>query len=173
MPSKTPAQARLMRAVAHGWHKPGGGGPSVSVAKEFTAADKGKKFGQGGSVNSFKRGGKVRKKPAGISPAMLVALSQPPPGAPPGPMSAGPGGPPGMGMKKGGEIKNTKTENKGGQSKIGGGIENKASTSTKLIKMKGAGIASKGLAPTRNYAKGGSVRGHGIESSGRTRGRFT
>ena len=39
MPSKSPAQARLMRAVAHGWKKPGGG-PPVSVAKEFVAADK-------------------------------------------------------------------------------------------------------------------------------------
>ena len=41
MPSKSPAQARLMAAVAHGWHKPGGGGPPVSVTKEFNSADKG------------------------------------------------------------------------------------------------------------------------------------
>ena len=41
MPSKSPAQARLMAAVAHGWHKPGGGGPSVGVAKEFNKADEG------------------------------------------------------------------------------------------------------------------------------------
>lgn len=34
-----------MRAVAHGWHKPGGGGPPVSVAKEFVAADESKKKG--------------------------------------------------------------------------------------------------------------------------------
>jgi hypothetical protein len=39
VPSKSPAQARLMRAVAHGWSKPGGGGPSVGVAKEFVRAD--------------------------------------------------------------------------------------------------------------------------------------
>lgn len=32
-----------MRAVAHGWHKPGGGGPPVSVAREFVAADEAKK----------------------------------------------------------------------------------------------------------------------------------
>jgi len=38
MPAKSKAQARLMEAVAHGWKKPGGGGPSVSVAKEFAAA---------------------------------------------------------------------------------------------------------------------------------------
>ena len=30
-----------MAAVAHGWHKPGGGGPPVSVAKDFNQADKG------------------------------------------------------------------------------------------------------------------------------------
>ena len=41
MPSKSPAQARLMAAIAHGWHKPGGGGPPVAVAEEFNQADKG------------------------------------------------------------------------------------------------------------------------------------
>lgn len=40
MPSVSRAQKRLMDAVAHGWHKPGGGGPSVKVAKDFVAADK-------------------------------------------------------------------------------------------------------------------------------------
>lgn len=39
MPSKSPKQARLMAAVAHGWKKPGGGGPPVEVAKEFNQAD--------------------------------------------------------------------------------------------------------------------------------------
>ncbi len=39
MPSVSPAQARLMRAAAHGWKKPGGGGPSVAVGKEFMHAD--------------------------------------------------------------------------------------------------------------------------------------
>ena len=38
MPSVSPAQAKLMRATAHGWKKPGGG-PSVAVAKEFVRAD--------------------------------------------------------------------------------------------------------------------------------------
>jgi hypothetical protein len=45
MPSKSPAQARLMEAVAHGWHKPGGGGPTPAVAKEFVKADEAKKKG--------------------------------------------------------------------------------------------------------------------------------
>lgn len=43
MPSKSDKQARLMRAVAHGWKKPGGGGPSKEVAKEYVEADKAKK----------------------------------------------------------------------------------------------------------------------------------
>ena len=48
MPSKTPAQRRLMAAAAH---TPGGfGGVPQSVGKEFNAADKGKKFSKGGSL---------------------------------------------------------------------------------------------------------------------------
>jgi hypothetical protein len=35
-----------MRAAAHGWKKPGGGGPSVSVAKEFMHADMAKAKGK-------------------------------------------------------------------------------------------------------------------------------
>lgn len=34
-----------MRAVSHGWKKPGGDGPSVKVAKEFVRADKAKAGG--------------------------------------------------------------------------------------------------------------------------------
>jgi hypothetical protein len=50
VPSKSPAQAKLMRAVAHGWKKPGGG-PSRSVAREFVAADKkAKGYGIGGKI---------------------------------------------------------------------------------------------------------------------------
>lgn len=33
-----------MAAVAHGWKKPGGGGPPPSVAKDFNQADKGGKL---------------------------------------------------------------------------------------------------------------------------------
>jgi len=41
MPSKSPAQARLMAGIAHGWKPSGMKGPPVSVAKEFNQADKG------------------------------------------------------------------------------------------------------------------------------------
>jgi hypothetical protein len=44
MPSKTPAQRRLMAAAAH--TKGGFGGVPQSVGKEFNAADKGKPFGK-------------------------------------------------------------------------------------------------------------------------------
>lgn len=67
MPSVSPAQHRLMEAVDHGWHKPGGGGPSRAVAHEFVTADKGRSFASGGPVNkgylgkseSFAAGGPV------------------------------------------------------------------------------------------------------------------
>jgi hypothetical protein len=42
VPSKSPAQEKLMRAAAHGWKKPGGG-PSVAVGKEFMHADEKKR----------------------------------------------------------------------------------------------------------------------------------
>ena len=58
-----------MRAVAHGWHKPGGGGPSAAVAKDFVTADKAHPSGYagGGPVNkgysgkveSYAQGGPV------------------------------------------------------------------------------------------------------------------
>lgn len=46
MPSKSVKQAKTMSAIAHGW-KPTGEAADipVSVAKEFHAADKGKKYG--------------------------------------------------------------------------------------------------------------------------------
>jgi len=43
MPSKSPAQARLMAAVAHGWKPDRIKGPPVSVAKDFNRADAAKK----------------------------------------------------------------------------------------------------------------------------------
>ena len=46
MPSKTVKQAKVMSAVAHGWKPKGSAaGIPVKVAKEFHAADAGKKYG--------------------------------------------------------------------------------------------------------------------------------
>jgi len=79
-----------MEAIAHGM-KPRKGGPSVKVAKEFAAADAGRKFKSGGSV-------KKRKKAPRMPPAAMAAMAGPPPGGPPQ------GGPP-MGMKSGGAVR--------------------------------------------------------------------
>lgn len=46
MPSSTVKQARVMSAIAHGWHPTGKAtGIPVAVAKEFHAADAGHKYG--------------------------------------------------------------------------------------------------------------------------------
>lgn len=58
MPSVSPAEHHLMEAVAHGWHKPGGGGPTPAVAKEFVAADKAEgKYAAGGKVTPMENKG--------------------------------------------------------------------------------------------------------------------
>lgn len=44
MPSKSGKQHRLMEMVAHGGTPRKGKGPSVAVAQEFVAADRGRKF---------------------------------------------------------------------------------------------------------------------------------
>jgi hypothetical protein len=62
MPSTSPAQKHLMAAVAHGWHKPGGGGPSVAVAKEFNRADAAMNKGYQGATQKFAQGGPVLGK---------------------------------------------------------------------------------------------------------------
>jgi hypothetical protein len=55
MPSKTPKQARFMRAVAHGWKPSRVKAPPVSVAKEFVEADK--KYSGGFAENRYVKGG--------------------------------------------------------------------------------------------------------------------
>ena len=49
MPSTSEKQAKTMSAIAHGW-KPKGKAKKIpkKVAKDFHAADKGKKYGKGG-----------------------------------------------------------------------------------------------------------------------------
>ena len=55
MPSKSPAQHRLMEAAAH--TKGGFGGVPQKVGKEFAAADGDKKFKDGGVIKSLKNAG--------------------------------------------------------------------------------------------------------------------
>ena len=49
MPSHTEKQAKVMSAIAHGWHPSQGSVAKipVGVAKDFHAADKGRKYGKG------------------------------------------------------------------------------------------------------------------------------
>lgn len=54
MPSKSAAQARLMAAVAHSPDFAKKVGISQSVGREFNKADKGRKLGSGGNVESDK-----------------------------------------------------------------------------------------------------------------------
>jgi hypothetical protein len=59
MPSHSTKQAKTMSAIAHGW-KPSGEAADipVKVAKEFHAADKGKKYGKGGKKGEHKESSK-------------------------------------------------------------------------------------------------------------------
>lgn len=76
MPSKSPEQARLMAAVAHGWHPTGVKGPPVSVAKEFNQADKGSKMLSNAMRHRYQGGGSVAGQSplGGMSPGMIQAL---------------------------------------------------------------------------------------------------
>lgn len=66
MPSKSPAQHRLMQAAAH--TKGGFGGVPQKVGKEFVKADEGKKFKKGGPSLAVGRGEKLPvEKGAGLT----------------------------------------------------------------------------------------------------------
>lgn len=71
MPSVSPAQKHLMDAAAHGWHMPGGGGPSLSVAKEFVAADKARGRAMGGVAPNMM----PPQTPIGSNPAIAPMTS--------------------------------------------------------------------------------------------------
>jgi hypothetical protein len=162
-----------MRAVAHGWHKPGGDGPSVKVAKEFSEADKGTKM--------MNRGGKMVRPTA---PRLPRALMQQQGGMPPNAMAgpaAGPAAPPppsGMGMKKGGKthkmkeggvvpktVKAPKDETPDRKWDLKG--EESDEKHEKVAMKRGGKVHKK-----HKFASGGSVRGDGIAERGHTRGRF-
>ena len=181
MPSKSAAQARLMRAAAH--TKGGFGGVPQAVGKEFASADKGKKFSKGGDMKKRSEG-KARDalmQQALQQAAMQQAAQQqggPPPGAapqgPPPGMGAPPpgaGGPP-PGMKKGGAVR--KMADGGKVSKEDPEIE----AGEKKMKVGEHADQKKGHTKAKEPAmkKGGAVkrlsRGGGIEIKGKTRGRI-
>lgn len=73
MPSKSKKQARLMRAVAHGWKPSRIKGPTRAVAKEFVKADKRRE-----GVKGYQRGGMALGVPGmrRMPPQMQGALSR-------------------------------------------------------------------------------------------------
>ena len=55
-----------MEMVAHGGTPSSGKGPSVAVAKDFVAADKGKRFAKVKGMNQSNTGGSKRTHPASM-----------------------------------------------------------------------------------------------------------
>jgi hypothetical protein len=142
------------------------GAPKSMVKEESAEADEEK-----GEPKGYKRGGKIaprpKKMPLGKSlgsslPAGLADMGGPTP--PMGPMAgAGPMGAGMPGMKKGGrvakgkQISNISSSDHNGDKSIGGGVEARGNTLTRMVKM----------------AKGGSVgRGDGCASKGKTKARI-
>lgn len=126
------------------------------MAKDFTAADKGK---------GMKRGGKMVRPTAPKLPKALAKQSMPLPNDMAGP-AAGPAAPPppsGMGMKKGGFVAKMSKPVPGEKDKRWAGGESKDKEGKKVA-MKSGGRVKK-------FASGGAVtRGDGIAQRGHTRG---
>jgi hypothetical protein len=126
MPSTSKKQHNFMEAVAH---SPGFAkkvGVPQSVGKDFSEADKGRKFSKGGEMKR-----KMMSMGAG-APAPARPM---PPAMPPG----GGGMAPPMGMKKGGSVK----QSSGSASSRADGIASKGKTKGTQIKMCGGGMAKK------------------------------
>jgi len=154
MPSKSKAQHNFMAAVANNPSFAKKAGVPQSVGKEFTTADKNRKFSKGGDTMATKMGKPVMKK--GMSMAK-DGMKKPTPMADTAMMKKG-----GMPMKmkdgkkvpifmaKGGMHKMPdgkmmkdsamKKMNMGGMAK-GGGVEAKGKTKGKMITMKSGGRA--------------------------------
>ena len=174
MPSKSKAQHNLMEGVAHNAAFAKKVGIPQSVGRDFSEADKGKKFSKGGassqaarqSINQpktnhggqalFKQGGTMATKMG--KPTMKLGMSTAKDGMKkPTPMAGM------MGMKKGGMKKMAD----GGMTMVekGGKMVPDFAADGKG-KMKAGGMAKKMMGGGMTYAKGG-----GIESKGKTKGK--
>ena len=132
MPSTSKKQHNFMAAVANNPSFAKKAGVPQSVGQEFTKADKGKTFKEGGRMATTKMG-----KPT-MKPGMSTAkdgMKKPTPMA-----NTAMGGMGGMGMKKGGMPMKMKDGKKVPIFMAkGGGIESKGKTKGKMIKMKSGG----------------------------------
>jgi len=127
MPSKSKAQHNFMAAVANNPSFAKKAGVPQSVGKEFTTADKGRKFSKGGDTMATKMGKPVMKK--GMSTAK-DGMKKPTPMADTAMMKKG--GMP-MKMKDGKKVPIFMAK--------GGGIEAKGKTKGKMVKMNMGGKA--------------------------------
>jgi len=132
MPSVSKKQHNLMEAVAHSPAFAKKVGISQSVGKDFSEADKGKKFKKGGDV--------MATNPAMLK-RMMAAKKAGSMGATPAPAA------PGMGMKKGG--KTVKKMASGGMASV------------KTAAPSKDGIASKGHTKVKYPSMGGNKVGTG------------
>ena len=168
MPSTSAKQHRFMEAVAHNSEFAKKAGVPQSVGKDFSAADKGRKFEKGGAT-MMKKGPMNR---GGMPPEAMAAMMarRPRMGAgmpPPAPPVMPPQPPAPTGMKKGGmPMKDGKPAfmkkmNMGGMAKYakGGGIESHGKTKGTIIRMasggsvsaRADGIAQRGKTKFKNY----------------------
>jgi len=196
MPSKSKAQHNLMAAVAHNPAFAKKVGIPQSVGKDFSDADKSKKFSKGGDMPKSKINPKMvaamiaaKRRPAAApemgAPAPAMAEAPMPPQTGMGGMAPTPGMKKGGSMKKmakGGETMGPKTmsedvekgsnkHGKFGESKL----QKRGHTRDLEEKMAGSDTGMKrGGKTVKKMASGGtaSARADGIAQKGKTRGKF-
>ena len=122
MPSTSAKQRRFMEAVAHSPSFAKKAGVSQSVGRDFSAADKGRKFEKGGATMMSKKVPMKSSSKGGMPPAMMAAMmarKRPPMGeVPPDSMAMKKGG---MPMKDGKPAFMQKKMNMGGMAKYAAG----------------------------------------------------
>jgi hypothetical protein len=123
MPSTSKKQHKFMEAIAHSPSFAKKVGVPQSVGQDFSNADKGRKFSQGGNTMATKMDPRVM--------AMMMAKKRAAMGGAP---AAAPGGMP-PGMKKGGMAKG------GSASSRADGIATKGKTKGTFVKMNKGGMA--------------------------------
>jgi len=144
MPSTSKKQHNLMEAVAHSPAFAKKVGIPQSVGKDFSTADKGKKFTKGGNT--------MATNPAMLK-RMMMAKKAGSMGSAPAPAAAAPAAPGmGMEMKKGG--KTVKKMASGGMAK-----ETMGSVKTNTKAAHGDGIAERGKTRAMMPKMGGSTTG--------------
>ena len=195
MPSSSKAQHRLMEAVAHNSSFAKKVGIPQSVGKDFSDADKSKKFSKGGGMAKPKIDPKMvaamiaaKRRPAAApemgAPAPAMAQAPMPPQAGMGGMAPTPGMKKGGTMKKmakGGETmgprnmsedveKGSNKHGKFGESKL----QKRGHTKDIEEKMAGSTTGMKRGGGVKKMASGGtaSSRADGIASKGKTKGRM-